>query len=125
MENERLINLTEQLKTQREKTLNKLVDLQQELGIQVDDDTEEQVSDLVERELVLSRIQDLEDQLQTIEHALQRVAQGTYGICENCGQTIDPARLEIMPEISLCVRCKTTGEQLAQLNMHLSMTAAS
>lgn len=125
MENERLINLTEQLKTQREKTLNKLVDLQQELGIQVDDDTEEQVSDLVERELVLSRIQDLEDQLQAIERALQRVAQGTYGICENCGQTIDPARLEIMPETSLCVRCKTTGEQLAQLNMHLSMTAAS
>jgi len=125
MDNERLINLTEQLKSQREKTLDKLADLQQELGIQVDDDAEEQVSDLMERELVLSRIQDLEDQLQTIEHTLQRAAQGTYGICENCGQTIDPARLEIMPETSLCVRCKTTGEQLAQMNMRFSMTAAS
>lgn len=125
MDNERLINLIEQLKTQREKMLNKLADLQQELSIQVDDDTEEQVSDLIERELVLSRIQDLEDQLQAIEYALQRVAQGTYGVCENCGQTIDPARLEIMPETSLCIRCKTTGEQLAQMNMRLSMTAIS
>ena len=123
MNNERLEILTEQLNTQRDRTRDKLADLQHELSIQVDDDTEEQVSDLMERELVLSRIQDLEDQLQTIEHALQRVAQGTYGICENCGQTIDPARLEIMPETTLCIRCKTTGEQLAQTKMRLSISA--
>jgi len=123
MNTEQLVILTEQLKTQRHKTLDKLANLQHELSIQVDDDTEEQVSDLMERELLLSRIQDLEDQLQAIEHALQRVAQGTYGICENCGQTIDPARLEIMPETTLCIHCKTTGEQLMQTKMRSSMSA--
>ena len=110
MNTEQLVILTEQLKIQRHKTLEKLANLQQELSIEVDDDTEEQVPDLIERELVLSRIQDLENQLQAIEHALQNTAQGTYGICENCGQPIDPARLEIMPETTLCIRCKTTVE---------------
>lgn len=125
MNNEKLVELTEQLKTQHEKALGKLANLRQELTIQADDDAEEQVSDLVERGLVLGRIRDLETQLQAIEHALQRVAQGTYGICENCGQPIDPARLEIMPEITLCIRCKTTTEQLMQMKMRLSMTTTA
>jgi DnaK suppressor protein len=125
MNNEKLIELTEQLKTQHEKTLGKLANLRQELRIEVDDDAEEQVSDLIEHELVLGRIRDLEVRLKAIEHAMQRVEQGTYGICENCGQAIDPARLEIMPEITLCIRCKTTGEQLTPMKMRLSMTTAA
>lgn len=125
MDNEKLVVLTEQLKTQREKTLGKLANLRQELCIQADDDAEERVSDLIEHELVLGRIGDLEVQLQAIEYALQRVGQGTYGTCENCGQSIDPARLEIMPETTLCIHCKTTGEQLTQMKIRLLMTAVA
>jgi DnaK suppressor protein len=36
---------------------------------------------------------------------LARLDQGDYGICEICGQVIDPARLEILPHTTLCVRC--------------------
>lgn len=112
MNKKKLAELTKQLKIQHDKTLNKLADLQQELSIEVDDDTEEQVSDLIEHELILSRIQDRKDQLKAIEYALQRITQGIYGICENCGQAIDPARLEIMPETTLCIHCKRTGKPL-------------
>jgi RNA polymerase-binding transcription factor DksA len=125
MNKKKLAELTAQLKTQHEKTLDKLAHLRQELSIQADDDAEEQASDLAEHELVLGRIQDLEIRLQAIEHARQRAAQGKYGICENCGQAIDPARLEIIPEIVLCVRCKTTGEQLTKMKTHLSKTATT
>jgi RNA polymerase-binding protein DksA len=125
MNNEKLVVLAEQLKTQREKTLDKLAILRQELSVQADDDAEERIADLIEHGLILGRIRDLEVRLQAIEHALQSVAQGTYGTCENCGQSIDPARLEIMPETTLCIRCKTSGEQLTQTKRRLSMTAVA
>jgi len=48
----------------------------------------------------------LRDQLAEIEHALDKLDQGTYGVCDNCGQPIDPARLEALPQASLCLSCK-------------------
>jgi len=46
-----------------------------------------------------------------IDHALERLAEGTYGICEECGQRIPDARLRAVPSASLCVRCKETAER--------------
>ena len=40
-----------------------------------------------------------------IEHALQKIDAGTYGICDNCGQPIDPARLEALPHAAYCMAC--------------------
>ena len=37
--------------------------------------------------------------------ALDRVAEGSYGICENCGKPIAPARLAALPEATLCINC--------------------
>ena len=41
-----------------------------------------------------------------VGHALQKFEQGTYGLCDVCSQAIDRARLEILPQASLCVTCK-------------------
>ena len=41
-----------------------------------------------------------------IEHTLQKFKEGTYGLCDNCGQPIDPERLEALPQASLCLNCK-------------------
>jgi len=48
----------------------------------------------------------LRDQLVEIEHALRKKNQGTYGLCDNCGQPIDPGRLEALPQANLCLNCK-------------------
>ena len=40
------------------------------------------------------------------EMALARWRAGTYGICQACGQTTDPARLEVVPAAALCVDCQ-------------------
>lgn len=98
------------LKTEQETIRLKLTSLRGELHAQVDaDDLEDMAPDLLEHDMVLSRIRDLESQLELVEHALQRVAEGVYGICERCGQSIDPARLEAMPETTFCVNCKTSA----------------
>ena len=49
--------------------------------------------------------------LAEIEHALDKLNQGTYGLCDNCGQSIDPARLEAIPHANLCLNCKALQEK--------------
>lgn len=43
--------------------------------------------------------------LREIQAALARLEAGGYGICERCGEEIAPARLAVLPEAVLCVRC--------------------
>jgi len=50
--------------------------------------------------------QNLERTLRQVEHALRRFEKGTYGICEDCGQEIDSARLEVLPYATLCLNCR-------------------
>ena len=40
-----------------------------------------------------------------IERALQKIDAGTYGICDNCGQPIYPARMEALPHAAYCMTC--------------------
>ncbi|OGC55661.1 hypothetical protein A2797_01175 [candidate division WWE3 bacterium RIFCSPHIGHO2_01_FULL_48_15] len=39
-------------------------------------------------------------------HALSKIKSGKYGICENCGQWIDRARLEAFPQARYCLDCE-------------------
>jgi DnaK suppressor protein len=48
---------------------------------------------------------ELNEALAEVEAALRRLADGTYGLCERCGQPISPARLEAMPAARLCISC--------------------
>lgn len=49
-------------------------------------------------------------QLQKIEDALEKIARGTYGTCDICGQKIPWERLEAAPESTLCLRCRQRWE---------------
>ncbi len=51
------------------------------------------------------------DTLAQVEHALQKLDDGTYGLCDNCGQPINPARVEALPQANLCVNCKALQEK--------------
>jgi len=44
--------------------------------------------------------------LQAIEEALERVEQGTYGLCRDCGKPVAAARLEAIPWTRVCISCK-------------------
>jgi DnaK suppressor protein len=60
----------------------------------------------LEKRLVLE--QRLVDALNDVEHALQKYEAGTYGLCDSCGQPIEQARLEAIPQASLCLSCKAS-----------------
>jgi len=67
---------------------------------------EEEATESFELERRLTLEKRLIDQLAGVEHALQKFEDGTYGLCDNCGKPIDPARLEALPQASLCLDCK-------------------
>jgi len=60
------------------------------------------------REAMLQVLSENGDQ---IERALQRLAQGTYGSCEDCGGAIPAERLEFKPEATRCVSCQEARER--------------
>jgi DnaK suppressor protein len=43
--------------------------------------------------------------LAEVDRALEKIDEGTYGVCDDCGEPISPERLEAMPSATLCVRC--------------------
>ena len=62
-------------------------------------------SEVFEREKDMGLLEILEIEKEKIDDALQRYEQGLYGICENCGQNIEPARLQRIVNTTLCAQC--------------------
>ncbi len=50
--------------------------------------------------------------LAKVENALEKIEDGVYGECEDCGGAIDPKRLFARPVAELCVHCKNEQERL-------------
>ena len=67
---------------------------------------EEEATETLELEKRLALEKRIREQLVGVEHALHKFEEGTYGLCDNCEQPIDPARLEALPQASLCMNCK-------------------
>lgn len=58
------------------------------------------------------RIRDRERKLMNkIEEAIGRLDEGTYGVCDSCGEDIAKKRLEARPVAKFCIDCKTKQEQ--------------
>jgi len=49
--------------------------------------------------------------LKKIDHALKKIDEGSFGICEKCAEPISVERLEARPETTLCIRCKESQER--------------
>jgi RNA polymerase-binding transcription factor DksA len=60
-------------------------------------------------EMSLDRKQRVDRRIAELKEALDRVREGTYGVCQSCGGPINPERLEILPTASLCMRCAREG----------------
>jgi len=53
--------------------------------------------------------------LKKIEDAIERIDQGTFGICDRCGEEINIKRLEARPVTTMCIECKTQQEEEEKL----------
>ena len=49
--------------------------------------------------------------IQKIKTALKKIEEGTYGVCESCGEYISHERLKVRPEAMLCISCKEEQER--------------
>lgn len=84
----------------------------------VDQHPADQGSELFEREKNLTVQRTLEVTLQEVDAALEKFAQGTYGICELCGKPIAEKRLRALPEATHCIECQSKLEKQAALAPH-------
>ena len=85
--------------------------LQRDSGEGSGDDQADAGTKTFEREHEMSLAANSRDLLSQVERALQRLDNGSYGICENCGNPIGKARLQAFPRATLCVTCKQREER--------------
>jgi DnaK suppressor protein len=74
-------------------------------GKRIGDGTTEAVSRLTD----IGVGQSLEQTLARTERALRKLDEGTYGICDDCGEAISPSRLRALPEGVLCLKCASNA----------------
>jgi RNA polymerase-binding protein DksA len=70
----------------------------------LDDESADAGTATFEREKDLSIEQNVRDLLDKIERALKRIDDGTYGVCERCGKSIEKARIKALPYVDLCIK---------------------
>jgi len=68
-------------------------------------------STTLERDHEMSLANNARDMLDQIERALAKIDDGTYGVCESCGNAIGKGRLQAFPRATLCVSCKERQER--------------
>src|SRR5437588_11313733 len=68
-------------------------------------------SETFEREMDISILEQVEAELDDVEHALRRLDEGTYGVCEACGKPIPEARLQAVPAARFCLEHQTEAER--------------
>ncbi len=88
-----------------------LAGLMRDAGDGAGDDQADAGTATFEREQEISLANNSREMLDQSEHALERIALGTYGICESCGNPVGKLRLQAFPRATLCRSCKQKQER--------------
>jgi DnaK suppressor protein len=99
--------LTQEVKEKRERTAE---EGNEDAAGGVGDAGDESVTRMITDLDLAEAGRDMEE-LQQIEAALRRMDEGTYGICEECGQEIGYKRLEAQPTATRCIACQVQHEK--------------
>lgn len=74
--------------------------------VETDDEHDpEGVTIAYERAQTQALLKQADEHLAALDLALERVDQGTYGVCESCGREVEEGRLEARPEATACIAC--------------------
>jgi DnaK suppressor protein len=79
--------------------------------VSYDEDFADAGSFTFEREKEFSIANNVTDLRSKTDRALHRIEEGSYGICDSCGQPIESARLKALPHVTLCLKCKKAEER--------------
>ena len=83
-----------------------------EIAIEKAPDALDEVQLAGERELAIRNLDRDSSVLRKVSSALLRIEDGSFGVCEECGEEIQVKRLEARPETTLCIRCKEDQERM-------------
>jgi len=106
---EQLIHLREELLS----LVRKTTENEKEYPLSEVGDSIDQAADSSARELLFELNHSEKQKLEDIDRALQKIEQGSFGICEKCGNKISKERLEAVPYAHFCIKCKARMEKPA------------
>jgi len=99
------------LKNELEEIESEMDDLIEASGVGAGDDQADAGAKTFEREHEISLVYNARDMVLQTERALERIDTKTYGRCEDCGNAIGKARLQVFPRATLCMLCKQKEER--------------
>ncbi|HHT9137559.1 MAG TPA: TraR/DksA family transcriptional regulator [Candidatus Wunengus sp. YC60] len=67
-------------------------------------------TDNYERDIMIELIQNGEESVRSIDTALEKIEEGTFGVCELCAKKINKERLKAVPYAKLCIDCQREEE---------------
>lgn len=106
------------LDTQIAELKARLQRIEQDLGEPLSADFSEQAVEMEDDASLEAQASMLQRQIASVNRALERIENGTYGECVRCGGEISSARLEARPEAALCIHCARQEQEGATLGRH-------
>ncbi|QDV43130.1 RNA polymerase-binding transcription factor [Stieleria neptunia] len=94
-----------ELQAKLDKLVTRVEGIDTDLSEAVNEDWEERATEQEEDEVLAGLGNVTMREINQIKEALHAIEQGSYGICARCGTHIDPARLEILPFATTCIKC--------------------
>jgi DnaK suppressor protein len=80
------------------------------LAVQAEADVFDEIQDAIERALLVRNLDHGSDLLREVRNAVERIENGEYGPCQECGEEINPKRLAAVPWAALCLRCQEKAD---------------
>jgi DnaK suppressor protein len=91
--------------------VKQIVESSKEMGQDGIQDIGDEAANIYNKQVLLSLNENERLRLQEVDESLDRMENGTYGICEECGGPISLKRLEVRPVAKYCVPCLTKLEK--------------
>ncbi|MGA2062594.1 MAG: TraR/DksA family transcriptional regulator [Thermoguttaceae bacterium] len=111
LQRERLLALRARLRGDMNQMSDNALNKEHNMTTSMPNHMAELASGNFDQEFTLSLLGGEEDALDQIEAALQRIEDGSYGQCEECGAKIPKSRLEAIPYAAQCIRCASQQEE--------------
>ena len=107
---------TVKLEADKQRIVGDIKRLKDQLQQEVDPDVDEADPGLANQVVTVALLKNAKQKVEAIDRALNQARDGNYGVCEDCNQAIDPERLTIFPQATLCVPCKSAREGVRSLS---------
>lgn len=99
------VELRTQLDERKAELSERIARIKADIARGLDPDSKEQATQLENQEVLDALANEATEELAKVNAALQRIQNGTYGICAACGKSIDSRRLAVRPYSSKCINC--------------------